>query len=371
MVRSRQPRNFASILGLFLVLLGIGGVAQATTPFLYNPYYGSKTINSYFDHKYPDYTDNACVITYNSTSSTNCKAVYYDGHSGYDYAVVYEPALSAYSGSVIYSGWADTNHELSYGLEVKIDHANSHHSLYGHLSAILFATSTTVGSRVQVGTTGTTGNSSGPHLHYEVRYNQGGVYKVKDPYGWAGSDADPWKTSSGVISEVLWVASPSNTAPANNGTTTVDDLGTGFTKSCLAGTTCPYWYAATAGYSSHMWWTYSNGSATDYKARWTPTFTASGNYEFQVHIPNVNATTHAARYTVKYNGGSKVVVVDQHDVYNNGGIGYWVSLGTYNCLSGSTSCYLEVVDATYWGGYTESSTTNRQIGVDAARWIKH
>lgn len=117
-----------------------------------------------------------------------------------------------------------------------------------------------------------------------------------------------------------------------------------------------------------MWWTYSNGTVADYRARWTPSLPATATYEVQVHIPNANATSHATRYLIQYNGGSRTVVVDQHDTYGPGA-GRWVSLGRYSFAAGSAG-YVEVSDATYIGTYTETGTSY-QVGVDAVQFIRN
>jgi hypothetical protein len=64
---------------------------------------------------------------------------------------------------------ADTVNDSGYGRWVTIDHGNNERTIYAHLSSV----TVTVGQRVdqgqQVGTLGTTGNSTGPHLHFEER----------------------------------------------------------------------------------------------------------------------------------------------------------------------------------------------------------
>lgn len=70
------------------------------------------------------------------------------------------------NGKVIFAGWYG-----GYGNCVRIEHANSYETLYGHLSHI----NVTVGQQVtvgqKVGEVGSTGHSTGTHLHYEVRKN--------------------------------------------------------------------------------------------------------------------------------------------------------------------------------------------------------
>jgi len=72
-------------------------------------------------------------------------------------------------------------------------------------------------------------------------------------------------------------------APADGTTIIVDDQGAGFSKGCAAGSSCPYWYEAVAGYNNHMWWTYDNDNVEDYWARWNPSILQQGLYEVWVH----------------------------------------------------------------------------------------
>jgi murein DD-endopeptidase MepM/ murein hydrolase activator NlpD len=56
-----------------------------------------------------------------------------------------------------------------YGLHVVVSHANGLSSLYGHLDTVLVASGGEVLAAQIIGTVGSTGNATGPHLHFEIR----------------------------------------------------------------------------------------------------------------------------------------------------------------------------------------------------------
>lgn len=68
------------------------------------------------------------------------------------------------AGVVVYSGW----NNYGYGNMVIVDHGNGWQSLYAHLSAIYRFCGQSVGQGEAIGAIGTTGRSSGPHLHFEL-----------------------------------------------------------------------------------------------------------------------------------------------------------------------------------------------------------
>lgn len=88
-------------------------------------------------------------------------------HEGLDIASSYgNPVHATANGRITQAGWVN-----GYGYLVEIDHGNGIKTRYGHNSAILVS----VGDQVVEGQTisliGSTGNSTGPHCHYEVRVN--------------------------------------------------------------------------------------------------------------------------------------------------------------------------------------------------------
>jgi murein DD-endopeptidase MepM/ murein hydrolase activator NlpD len=66
---------------------------------------------------------------------------------------------------------AGTRWDLGYGKFVIVDHKNGFVTLYANLNSILVKRNQSVEAGQQIGTVGDTGDSMGPHLHFEIRYN--------------------------------------------------------------------------------------------------------------------------------------------------------------------------------------------------------
>ena len=97
-------------------------------------------------------------------------------HTGVDFPVPTGTSVKAVgAGRVVTSGWGG-----SFGYQVVIRQADGRYTQYGHLSAISVKAGQTVTAGQRIGRSGTTGNSTGPHLHFEVRTGPG-----------FGSDIDP------------------------------------------------------------------------------------------------------------------------------------------------------------------------------------
>lgn len=92
---------------------------------------------------------------------------YWSGHLGIDIAAsVGNPVYAADSGVVVYAGW----NSHGYGNMVMIDHGNGFHTVYAHLSSVRVSCGSGVSRGRVIGSAGSTGNSTGPHLHFEIRY---------------------------------------------------------------------------------------------------------------------------------------------------------------------------------------------------------
>lgn len=117
------------------------------------PFSGSYPITQYFGEKYTDP----------------------EGHKGIDYACpIGTPILAAEAGTVTSIGRL----ESGYGHYVMVRHTDGNTTLYAHLSDITVRLWATVKKGDLIGYSGNTGNSTGPHLHFEVRGPDG---KAFDP----------------------------------------------------------------------------------------------------------------------------------------------------------------------------------------------
>ncbi|MEA3326269.1 MAG: peptidoglycan DD-metalloendopeptidase family protein [Chloroflexota bacterium] len=92
---------------------------------------------------------------------------FWSGHLAIDIAsAMGAPIYAADSGVVVFAGW-DSN---GYGNVIMIDHQNGYHTLYAHLSTLYVSCGSSAYQGQVIGYAGSTGNSTGPHLHFEVRY---------------------------------------------------------------------------------------------------------------------------------------------------------------------------------------------------------
>lgn len=97
---------------------------------------------------------------------------YWSGHLAIDIgSSTGEPIVASDAGVIMFAGWSSGG----YGYTVAIDHGNGYQTLYGHLSSVNVSCGQSVRQGQLIGLGGSTGNSTGPHLHFEVRLNGGFV----------------------------------------------------------------------------------------------------------------------------------------------------------------------------------------------------
>jgi murein DD-endopeptidase MepM/ murein hydrolase activator NlpD len=106
--------------------------------------------------------------------------------SGYDYSPTLHPGIdiagaegnavfATDSGVVVYAGWS----QYGFGSLIVLDHGNGWQSAYAHLSAVNVGCGESVAQGRVIGAVGNTGNSTGPHLHFELRSE---IYGKANPW---------------------------------------------------------------------------------------------------------------------------------------------------------------------------------------------
>jgi murein DD-endopeptidase MepM/ murein hydrolase activator NlpD len=93
---------------------------------------------------------------------------YWYGHRAIDIGAALGTVIRASdSGYISFAGWTD----IGYGYLMVIDHNNGYQTYYAHLSWYFVEEGDIVAAGQEIGKMGSTGNSTGPHLHFEIRYN--------------------------------------------------------------------------------------------------------------------------------------------------------------------------------------------------------
>lgn len=96
-------------------------------------------------------------------------------HSGMDFRAPYgSPARATAAGIVTKAGWNG-----GYGRMVEIDHGGGYSTRYAHLSKVLVSPDQQVAAGDEVGEVGSSGRSTGPHLHYEVRHDGDAIDPIR------------------------------------------------------------------------------------------------------------------------------------------------------------------------------------------------
>jgi hypothetical protein len=235
-------------------------------------------------------------------------------------------------------------------LYVRIDHDNGFQTFYGHMSVLRVRTGDQdVCERGEfsciLGISGNTGDSTGPHLHFEVRNANN---TPVDPYGPNRNPANTlWIERPSIAPHVIYSSGnrPLQAPPINEnepGAFTVDDGDTGFAENPLGCWTVD----ATVGWAGdHRWREVPNQQACT--ATWSfPASQAPGYYNVFVYVPNRNATTDAAQYTIQHAHSPALPAVKitngayvNQEVYPNADHpSSWVYVGTYyfNSQQGGT-----------------------------------
>lgn len=366
---------------------------QSVVPFLERPYHleDVSSIISYFDHDSPTYNSDpheAIVIFTGQKfgdgriASCSLGLSCYSGHNGIDYDTpnnIGKDILSAAKGTVIKvennitatatTGGCDSN---EYGNYVLIEHKFPGHifrTRYAHLehASVIVTEGQEVEAGVLLGKSGTTGCSSGDHLHFDVQHKpENGDFAIVDPYGWWGENVDPWKHSS----YYLWKSSD-----------TVDNHDNGFQ---FFNTARLSWEKRnnTTAYNEEALVTRAVHNPANYWdkwAFWVPEFTEAGIYKVQVHIPKLEASeaneyTSSAKYRVvsirtDAQTGVKeritmIKTLNHAELSQKESNERWFDLeGQYECQR-YNSCAVILVDET-----DNESDNLKYIWADAIRWV--
>ncbi len=107
-------------------------------------------------------------------------------HTGQDFAVpIGTPVRAAGAGRVVKVSCGG-----AFGIEVVVEHPGGYYTQYAHLAAVAVDQGQRVATGEWIGQSGTSGNSTGPHLHFEVRVT---------PETGSAIDPVPWLAGRGVV----------------------------------------------------------------------------------------------------------------------------------------------------------------------------
>jgi penicillin-binding protein A len=165
-------------------------VAEAAATPTENPYPGIPTPEIYRDPTKADLTAGSasCVVTREGVEGTGTFIwpSQYQALSGGDFRIGHpgldlsapsgSPVYAADTGVVIFAGWTGG---VGYGNAILIDHGNGYQTLYAHLSQVSIHCGAKVDQGKLIGLSGNTGNSTGAHLHFEVRVPGGYINPLR------------------------------------------------------------------------------------------------------------------------------------------------------------------------------------------------
>jgi murein DD-endopeptidase MepM/ murein hydrolase activator NlpD len=148
------------------IMLGIEKSPAAVEPIAYEV---SPDLSNNIDH----YIENDANIPSLFPTIGHISKNFGPGHEGIDIAAPrFSPVIATASGVVIDAGW-----DSLYGNYVIIEHNKNYSTFYGHMYGIDIRNSQKVTGGEVIGTVGSSGKSTSPHLHYEVRFRD----KTVDP----------------------------------------------------------------------------------------------------------------------------------------------------------------------------------------------
>ncbi|MBN2005532.1 MAG: M23 family metallopeptidase [Anaerolineae bacterium] len=321
------------------------------------PFDGICRLTTYFDHYTPIYSSDpdGDVTIYTGETTDNCEPYCYRGHPGIDWGMPTGTNVLAAAAGVVERARAVDD---GYGCRVVLGHSNGYKTLYAHMdgwwnqntnSWVCTGFAVNEGDLVQTGTvlgsSGNTGASTGPHLHFTVEHND----FPTDPFGWRGAGQDPLVNYSGETAACLWGGAPG--AAISCADILVEDDGAGWSQS-------GYWGETPAGNGYRQHWTNVWAQVSAY-ARWTPPTYAyyPGYYQLYAFIPADNSTTTNADYEIYIYPSTTHRYVNQNNPPNTN---FWAALGSHRLQGDSEWVYLD--------DYTGEAQNSRRIAADTLKF---
>ena len=196
------------------------GPTNTVLPIFQKPFAGDYPLGNFFDHNLPfEFNTTPGIANDFQLTWWGERTFGIDGHSGYDWPMPEgTPIFAVADGTVVFAGQTAASfcpplNAVTAGSLVSIDHAQltpgqpAIRSRYAHMSRIDVAIGQYVTAGQQIGLSGNVGCSTAPHLHFEALcfVPATGNFSLIDPYGWEGTDPDPWaQHSQGAQSLWLW-----------------------------------------------------------------------------------------------------------------------------------------------------------------------
>lgn len=301
-------------------------------------------ISAVFDHQHPRYARDGVLRLYSGADIAACADVDdarpgYDGHSGWDFTrlayrqgcgvglregLAGDLVFAVADGRVAEARWDRREHDgrnAGYGLMLALAHAGDELSLYGHLAAIFVQEGETVRRGQLVGALGTTGNASGPHLHFQAARGADATSSADsfDPYGWSQvygpgqRDPDLEDPHRGRYwsRRALTPGQAGPPCPETCGSWVVDQEDPAVRWGCAgAGADCGPWEVLPGGWLGRHRWTAAIDGPGGRWVRFSCPTCPTGTWLVEAHVPAGahTASTHVARFQV----GGRLTVLDQH-----------------------------------------------------------
>lgn len=330
--------SLALRLGAGAICAGLLAVSTNAAPLFRLPLAANTAVHYYYDHD-----------SSGGLADWKCGGETYNGHRGTDFSggprgkTIYAGG----SGTLGYridgfgDGFAGSTDGGGFGNYVRLNHSDGFTTFYGHMT-IGSVTTKAVGSSIAcsevIGGVGTSGSSTGLHLHFEPRINGVG----DDPYmGSCGGPLTYWVNQNG--------GNPVTTCQGATAVTIIVDN-------------------ADAGFSASATWTTGTSSADKYGAnyRWrsaqaisdqavfTANLPSSGTYRVYVWYPEGANRSVETPFVISTSAGSTTKVVNQQV---NGG--QWLDQGAYAMNAGNNT-----VKVSCW------VTAGSIVVADAVKWVK-